>query len=103
MKNNIYNVVILDKSGSMQSIKQEAINGYNETLQTIKAAQHEICRNAKLFRVVGHFRFGIRRYALRPHSLHGSGRINRRNLSAGQSHTALRRYGNNIVEVPTRA
>ena len=38
-KTNIYNVVILDQSGSMERIKQEAINGYNETLQTIKAAQ----------------------------------------------------------------
>ena len=40
-KANIYNVVILDESGSMQDIKQEAINGYNETLQTIQAAQKE--------------------------------------------------------------
>lgn len=39
MKTNVYNVVILDKSGSMSLIKQEAINGYNETLQTIIAAQ----------------------------------------------------------------
>ena len=40
-KTNIFNIVILDQSGSMGSIKQEAINGYNETLQTIKAAQIE--------------------------------------------------------------
>ena len=40
-KTNIFNVIILDQSGSMSSIKQEAINGYNETLQTIKAAQKE--------------------------------------------------------------
>lgn len=39
MKTNIYNIVILDESGSMQMIKQQAINGYNETLQTINAAQ----------------------------------------------------------------
>ena len=38
-KNNIYNVVILDKSGSMEEIKREAINGYNETLQAIVSAQ----------------------------------------------------------------
>lgn len=39
MKTNIYNIVILDESGSMITIKQQAINGYNETVQTIKAAQ----------------------------------------------------------------
>jgi NAD-dependent deacetylase len=40
-KTNLYNIVILDQSGSMESIKQEAINGYNETLQTIKSAQKQ--------------------------------------------------------------
>lgn len=39
MKTNIYNIVILDQSGSMESIKKQSINGYNETVQTIKAAQ----------------------------------------------------------------
>jgi Mg-chelatase subunit ChlD len=38
-KTNIYNIIILDKSGSMESIKQEAISGYNETLQSIISAQ----------------------------------------------------------------
>ena len=49
MKTNIYNVVILDKSGSMQSIKQEAINGYNETLQTIKVAQQKYAETQNHF------------------------------------------------------
>ena len=35
----VYNLVILDKSGSMESIRKEAIDGYNETLGTIRAAQ----------------------------------------------------------------
>ena len=35
----IYNLIILDRSGSMETIKKEAIDGYNETLGTIKAAQ----------------------------------------------------------------
>ena len=39
MKTNIYNLIILDRSGSMETIKKDAINGYNETLGTIKAAQ----------------------------------------------------------------
>ncbi len=37
-KTAIYNIVILDQSGSMDSIKREAMSGYNETVQTIKAA-----------------------------------------------------------------
>ena len=35
----IYNLIILDESGSMGNIKRQAINGFNETVQTIKAAQ----------------------------------------------------------------
>ena len=38
-KTQVYNLVILDKSGSMESIRKEAIDGYNETLGTIRAAQ----------------------------------------------------------------
>ncbi len=39
MKTTIYNLIILDASGSMYSIKRQAINGFNETVQTIKSAQ----------------------------------------------------------------
>ena len=39
MKTRIYNLIILDESGSMQSIKQAAINGMNETVQSIRDAQ----------------------------------------------------------------
>ena len=38
-KTKIYNLVILDKSGSMESIRKEAIDGYNETLGSIRATQ----------------------------------------------------------------
>ena len=38
-KTQVYNLVILDKSGSMESIRKEAVDGYNETLGTIRAAQ----------------------------------------------------------------
>lgn len=44
MKKKIYNLIILDESGSMQSIKPQAITGLNETLQTIKSA-HEKYEN----------------------------------------------------------
>ena len=39
MKTQVYNLVILDKSGSMESIRKEAVDGYNETLNTIRVAQ----------------------------------------------------------------
>jgi len=39
MKTRIFNLVIIDESGSMQSIKKEAIDSVNETIQTIRSAQ----------------------------------------------------------------
>ncbi|MCM1510940.1 MAG: VWA domain-containing protein [Clostridium sp.] len=40
-KTQVYNVVILDKSGSMECIRQAAIDGFNETLNGIKKAQEK--------------------------------------------------------------
>lgn len=40
-KTQVYNLVILDKSGSMESIRKEAVDGYNETLGSIRAAQRK--------------------------------------------------------------
>lgn len=37
----IYNLIILDESGSMDHIAYQALTGANETLQTIRAAQQE--------------------------------------------------------------
>ena len=48
-KTPIYNLVILDKSGSMESIRTEAINGYNETLASIKATQDEFAQTQEHF------------------------------------------------------
>lgn len=36
---NIYNLIILDESGSMASIYEQALGGANETIQTIRSAQ----------------------------------------------------------------
>ena len=41
MKTRIFNLIIIDESGSMWSIKDEAINSVNETIQTIRAAQEK--------------------------------------------------------------
>lgn len=38
-KTQVFNVIILDKSGSMESIRTAAIDGFNETLTSIKKAQ----------------------------------------------------------------
>lgn len=39
MKTKIFNLIIIDESGSMEIIKQQAIDSVNETIQTIRAAQ----------------------------------------------------------------
>ena len=39
MKTRIFNHIIIDESGSMQSIKTAAIDSVNETIQTIRSAQ----------------------------------------------------------------
>jgi uncharacterized protein YegL len=37
----IYNLIILDESGSMQSIKKSTINGFNEVIQTIREVEKQ--------------------------------------------------------------
>lgn len=39
MKKRVFNLIILDESGSMISIMKQALDGVNETIQTIRAAQ----------------------------------------------------------------
>ena len=36
---NIYNLILLDESGSMGSIYEQALGGANETIQNIRVAQ----------------------------------------------------------------
>ena len=52
MKQKIYNLIILDASGSMYSIRNEAIAGVVETIQTIRTAQDENEDNEQLFSLV---------------------------------------------------
>ena len=52
MKQKIYNLIILDASGSMYSIKDEAIAGVVETIQTIRTAQDETANQEQLFSLV---------------------------------------------------
>ena len=41
MKQKVYNLIILDESGSMEMIAKQAVSGLNETLQSIVSAQKE--------------------------------------------------------------
>lgn len=41
MKQRVFNLIILDESGSMSSIEKQAIDGVNETMQTIRSAQNK--------------------------------------------------------------
>ena len=52
MKQKIYNLIVLDASGSMYSIKNEAIAGVVETIQTIRTAQEENADQEQLFSLV---------------------------------------------------
>ena len=52
MKQKIYNLIVLDASGSMYTIKNEAIAGVVETIQTIRTAQEENADQEQLFSLV---------------------------------------------------
>lgn len=41
MKTRVFNLIILDESGSMRCIERQALSGLNETLQTIRKAQEK--------------------------------------------------------------
>ena len=52
MKQKIYNLIVLDASGSMYSIRNEAIAGVVETVQTIRTAQSENAEQEQLLSLV---------------------------------------------------
>lgn len=41
MKTKVYNLIVLDETGSMSSLKAQTISGCNETIDTIRAAQEK--------------------------------------------------------------
>lgn len=41
MKTRVFNLIIVDESGSMRCIERQALSGLNETLQTIRKAQEK--------------------------------------------------------------
>ena len=52
MTQKVYNLIVLDASGSMYSIRREAIAGVVETIQTIRTAQTDNPNQEQLFSLV---------------------------------------------------
>ena len=48
-RTQVFNVIILDKSGSMSSIRKAAVDGFNETLAGIKKAQEKFADTQEHF------------------------------------------------------
>ena len=48
-KTKVFNVIILDKSGSIECIRQAAVSGFNETLNGIKKAQEKFADTQEHF------------------------------------------------------
>ena len=49
MKTRIFNLIILDESGSMSCVKRQTIDGCNETINTIITAQNAAYRHPRPF------------------------------------------------------
>jgi len=52
MKSKVFNLIILDESGSMGCIERQALSGLNETLQTIRNAQEKFPEQEQLVSIV---------------------------------------------------
>lgn len=52
MKTKVFNLIILDESGSMSCIERQALNGLNETLQTIRGAQKKYPEQEQLVSII---------------------------------------------------
>lgn len=52
MKTRVFNLIILDESGSMSCIERQALSGLNETLQTIRSAQTKFPEREQLVSIV---------------------------------------------------
>lgn len=52
MQNKVFNLIILDESGSMSCIERQALSGLNETLQTIRNAQEKYPEQQQLVSIV---------------------------------------------------
>ena len=48
-KTQVFNVIILDKSGSMEQVRRAAVDGFNETLACIRKAQEKFADTQEHF------------------------------------------------------
>ena len=56
----VYNLIILDESGSMSSIQQATINGFNEVVQTIKGIEQKFSEQQHFISLVSFNGLGIK-------------------------------------------
>lgn len=52
MEAKVFNLIVLDESGSMNCIKRQALDGLNETLQTIRKSQENHTNSEQLVSIV---------------------------------------------------
>jgi hypothetical protein len=57
---HVYNLIILDESGSMESIKNPTMNGFNEVVQTIRGVELQFPEQKHYISLVSFNTFGIR-------------------------------------------
>ena len=57
-KHQVHNLIILDESGSMQSIKPSIINGFNELVQSIKGIQNQFLEQEHTISIISFNGFG---------------------------------------------
>jgi Mg-chelatase subunit ChlD len=59
-KHKVYNLIILDESGSMQSIKKATISGFNEVVQTVKGVEQQFPEQEHIISLVTFNGLGIK-------------------------------------------
>lgn len=61
MKSQIFNLIILDESGSMDCVKKQTISGCNETINTIRSVQKKFAETQEHFVSIFAFQSGGKR------------------------------------------
>ena len=59
-KHNVFNLIILDESGSMDSIKSATINGFNEVVQTVKGVEKQFTEQEHFISLVTFNGLGVK-------------------------------------------
>lgn len=60
MKKRVFNLIIVDESGSMSCIQRQTVNGLNETLQTVRMVQNDNPEQEHLVSVIFFNSGGVR-------------------------------------------